>query len=168
MKLNIGSGFKKMEGYTNIDNNEKTVPDVFMDIEKSTLPFANNTVDEVVASMVFEHVSNLEYVLEELYRVMRNGAILKVTVPFMNSQVALNHVRVFDDNCFKGWSKEWYESKEGQNTHQYSFDFKTTKLDVIGNRIGTLINSHTWHMFWQCFLTSIYVELEAVKRGEIK
>ena len=54
IKLNIGCGRKLKEGYINIDL-RKTKPEVVVaDIRK--LPYKNNTVDEIYANDVFEHV----------------------------------------------------------------------------------------------------------------
>ena len=159
IKLNIGSGYDKREGYVNIDINKTTNPDIVVDLEKGKLPFKDNSVDEIIANMVLEHIVNLEPLINEIHRVMKKGAVLKIVVPYINSQLSIDHVRIFDDLYFKSWDKEWYESKEGVGTHQYTFNFKTRVLEVRGKRIGMLINKHTWHRFWQCLLAEMYVEL---------
>ena len=44
MKLNIGSGFRKMDGYINVDNFEECKPDVLMNLEETPWSFESNSV----------------------------------------------------------------------------------------------------------------------------
>lgn len=48
-----------------------------------TLPFDDNIFDSVFSSEVFEHVFNLEEMIKELNRVMKPGALIVVTCPFI-------------------------------------------------------------------------------------
>lgn len=48
-----------------------------------TLPFPDDHFDSVLSSEVFEHVFNLEQLLPEINRVMRIGAKILVTCPFV-------------------------------------------------------------------------------------
>jgi len=159
MKINLGSGYDNRSDCLNIDNNVRTLPDILLDVDTEILPFNDGSVDEVLAYNILEHLINLEEVLEDIHAVMKKGAVLKIIVPYKDSQLALNHVREFDENCFKGWDKQWYESKEGIGKHQYKFNFKTIKIEVRGHWLGRLINNHTWHSFWRSLLTEIYVEM---------
>lgn len=55
--------------------------DVYYDGE--TLPFADESFDSIFSSEVFEHIFNLPQILDELWRVLRPGGHLLVTVPFV-------------------------------------------------------------------------------------
>jgi SAM-dependent methyltransferase len=55
--------------------------DVFYD--GKTIPFPDNNFDSVLSTEVFEHIFNLEEVLKEIHRVMRPGAKLLFTCPFV-------------------------------------------------------------------------------------
>lgn len=55
--------------------------DVYYD--GKTLPFDNETFDSVFSSEVFEHIFNLPEILDELYRVLKPGGHMLVTVPFV-------------------------------------------------------------------------------------
>ena len=48
-----------------------------------TIPFADQHFDSVFSSEVFEHIFNLEQMIPELNRVMKKGAKLFVTCPFV-------------------------------------------------------------------------------------
>ena len=54
--------------------------DVYYD--GKTIPFANNPFDSVLSSEVFEHVFNLEEMLQEIHRVLKPGATGLFTTPF--------------------------------------------------------------------------------------
>jgi SAM-dependent methyltransferase len=47
-----------------------------------SLPFDNNTYDSIFCSEVFEHVFNLDEVLPELNRVLKQGGKILITCPF--------------------------------------------------------------------------------------
>lgn len=82
MKLNLGSGPDKLEGYVSVDYDSKLNPDYCLDIEKEKLPFEDNTVTTVLAHHIFEHLGEgYFHVLQELYRVCEHGAILDIRVP---------------------------------------------------------------------------------------
>lgn len=47
------------------------------------LPFKNNFFNSILCSEVFEHVENLDFVLSELYRVLKPGGKIIITSPFI-------------------------------------------------------------------------------------
>jgi SAM-dependent methyltransferase len=55
--------------------------DVFYD--GKTIPFPDNHFDSVFSSEVFEHVFNLEDILDELNRVLKKQGEILITVPFV-------------------------------------------------------------------------------------
>ncbi|MNU79750.1 hypothetical protein D3C71_693670 [compost metagenome] len=55
--------------------------DVYYD--GNTLPFEENTFDSILCSEVFEHLFNLEEMLDELHRVLKPGGFMLITVPFV-------------------------------------------------------------------------------------
>jgi predicted SAM-dependent methyltransferase len=82
MKINIGSGTSKLSGYITIDYDSNTNPDYIINLEKDILPFKNNTVDNVVAHHILEHLGEgYFHCLQELYRVCKHGAIIDIRVP---------------------------------------------------------------------------------------
>lgn len=82
LKLNIGSGYKRLEGFSNIDHDSLTKPDYCFNIENEIWPFENSSVEEVRAHHILEHIGeNFFHVIKELYRVCENGAIIDIAVP---------------------------------------------------------------------------------------
>ena len=82
MKINIGAGDVKREDYISIDYDQNSNPDYALDLEKDRLPFADNTVDSVMAHHILEHLGEgYFHCLQELYRVCKHGAIIDIRVP---------------------------------------------------------------------------------------
>ena len=113
MKLNIGSGFRKMDGYINVDNFEECKPDVLMNLEETPWSFESNSVSEITAIHVLEHLGEQRDVffniIKEIYRVLRNDGIIKISVPFYMHPTFYTdptHVRSFTSGTFKMLSKK--------------------------------------------------------------
>lgn len=82
MKLNIGGGDVKLEGFVNLDYDKHSNPDYAIDLEKDRFPFEDNTVEAVVAHHILEHLGEgYFHCLQEIYRVCKHGALIDVRVP---------------------------------------------------------------------------------------
>lgn len=79
MKLNVGSGHERYEGWKNVDFAEETKPDYLADFRH--LPLEDNSVDEIFASHVLEHTALKEDVLKEWERVLRPNGKIIIAVP---------------------------------------------------------------------------------------
>lgn len=83
MKLNLGCGQNKLAGYVNVD--KEGDPDELVNLHLPAWPFADSSVEEVVANHVLEHIGPGpdEFItfMKELYRVCAPGALVKIAVP---------------------------------------------------------------------------------------
>ena len=68
MKLNIGCMDDYKEGWINLDYNKNIKADVYHNLNNIKYPFDDNMFDEVLASMVLEHVDDVKKVIMELHR----------------------------------------------------------------------------------------------------
>jgi predicted SAM-dependent methyltransferase len=82
LRLHIGCGANPLAGWVNIDRVARA-PGVTTDIDPAALPYADGSVDAVLAEHVFEHFSFAEEgeVWRELARVLRPGGTLVIEVP---------------------------------------------------------------------------------------
>jgi predicted SAM-dependent methyltransferase len=82
MKINLGSGNRPVEGYVNIDSQDRVHPDMVLDITKG-FPFDDNSVDEIRAIDVLEHIPILStnFVMEEAWRVLKPGCLFVTHTP---------------------------------------------------------------------------------------
>ena len=82
MKINIGAGNTKFDGFLNCDNSNVFPQDYIFDLEKDKFPFEDNSVTHVIAHHILEHLGDgYFHCLKELYRVCKNNAIIYVIVP---------------------------------------------------------------------------------------
>lgn len=82
MKINIGAGDQRQEGYLTLDYDKSTNPDYVLNIESDKFPFEDNTVEAVIAHHILEHLGEgYFHCLQELYRVCKHGAIIDIRVP---------------------------------------------------------------------------------------
>jgi len=79
LRLNLGCGPVKMEGWVNVDFDESVHPDLVADIRH--LPLDDGVADSLFASHVLEHFGWDEPVLEEWHRVLKSGGEIVVIVP---------------------------------------------------------------------------------------
>lgn len=82
MKLNIGAGSTRYDGFVNCDYDDQYNPEYVFDIEKDKWPFDDNSIDSIIAHHVLEHLGEgYFHALKELYRVCKHDAIIDIRVP---------------------------------------------------------------------------------------
>src|SRR5258705_6054109 len=83
--LNLGCGNKHIAGAVNVDAVASTRPDVVHDLNQRPWPLPDDRFAEVHAYDVIEHLDDVVKTMEEIHRVCRHGAIVRVTVPHFSS-----------------------------------------------------------------------------------
>ena len=80
LKLNLGSGPKKYDGFLNVDRWAGCNPDIIWDLENTPWPFATNSTSHVLMSHCLEHLGNTTeaflQIIKELYRICADNAIV--------------------------------------------------------------------------------------------
>jgi hypothetical protein len=130
MKLHLGCGNDLREGYVNCDISKEVNPDKIVNLEKTPLPFKDNSVSEVVANHVFEHIRNFTELVHDLHRVCKKNAVIKIKVPFYSSWGQWNdptHVRAFSPFTFGYFNKGNYSHEV--NAKGNMFDIRKTKIN---------------------------------------
>lgn len=93
LKISLGCGMRKPEGYFGIDIRKFEGVDDVIDIGKQSLPFDNDCVDEIEADNLYEHLTSeqLFFSIDECYRVLKPTGFLFIKVPIFGTQAWLIH-----------------------------------------------------------------------------
>lgn len=85
MKLNMGCGYNKLQGWVNVDLSPACSPDVVCDLESLPWPWPNDSVDRVLFNHSLEHLGQNPRtflgMMQELYRVCQHGAEIEINAP---------------------------------------------------------------------------------------
>jgi len=81
VKIELGCGSTKTEGYIGIDRFDLPGVDVVTDINKG-LPFDDGSVDVILASHSLEHMDDLGIIMNELYRVSKHKTVFLLLAPY--------------------------------------------------------------------------------------
>jgi ubiquinone/menaquinone biosynthesis C-methylase UbiE len=87
--LDIGCGWKKVEGAVSVDIRTQTEPTVCgdMDVDRKArhFPFQDDSFDEIYILQTIDHFQNIVPVMEEVHRVAKPGARVIITVAHVSS-----------------------------------------------------------------------------------
>jgi len=172
MKLNLGCGNDKKKGYINMDFSPIVKPDKVWNFEKTPLPFKDNSIEEILAFHVLEHINNFIPLMHDLHRICEKRALIKIKVPFYLSCGAFmdpTHKRFFTpftmdyfcNSCFNYETTNKPLFKKRRVKLRYTF---TRKINYL---IDPLINFN--HKIYCKFFAGIfpcaeiYFELEVLK-----
>ncbi|MDB5426113.1 MAG: hypothetical protein JWP28_722 [Phenylobacterium sp.] len=122
MKLNLGCGFDKREGWLNVDGFAACEPDRLLDIEATPWDLETNAFEHILMKHVLEHVGAefpvFAAVMRELYRVAAPGGLVEIHVPHVRHDTFWSdptHVRAFTPLTFMMMSKRqnriWMENR---------------------------------------------------------
>jgi ubiquinone/menaquinone biosynthesis C-methylase UbiE len=166
VKLNIGCGKKRIEGYVNIDVSDKFRPDVIADMCR--LPYKDGTIDEIYTSHTLEHVRDFRKGMKEMHRVLKQGGTLTIVVPYPASLTTYHphHIWYFSWNSMNPWIK-------GSEADDYeTFHFRAQRQRIIlaygwvDRVFGNFVNRHPGlyeHSFLYSLLPASEIRYELTK-----
>lgn len=168
IKLNLGCGSEKCNGYINIDIRLDVNPDMAMNLEVIPYPFNDNYVDEILANDIIEHFPyrDVENVVREWHRILKKGGKLIIKTPDLENLVN----RMKDDSFLivtasilgdanKTWltMPHWiYGGQDySQNYHKLIFSKNELKkfLEYIGFNVDNIINDSACGTNMVCYAT---------------
>lgn len=176
--LDIGCGKKKYQSknkndvVVGLDIAKLPEVDVVHNLEKFPWPFKNNEFDLIISNHVLEHMTDLIKVMEEIHRIGKPGALVKINVPYFaypGSYQDPTHKRFFTLHTFD------YFSEDSELNYYSKARFKILKIkltfDVKRKGISKIIDPFINHFrgFYERFLSSLlpahnlYAELKIIK-----
>jgi predicted SAM-dependent methyltransferase len=174
MKLHLGCGNDYKKGYVNCDLSKEVNPDKVVDLERK-LPFKDNSVDEVLANHVLEHIQNFIPLMHELHRICKKNSKIIIRTPFYSSWGQFNdptHVRFFTPWTFVyfeggNYNHEVKTKKQMFKVEKVKLNFglgTSSKLNAIFNPLINLNHKIYCRFFaWIFPCAEIYYELKVIK-----
>lgn len=142
LKLNLGCGYRKVEGFVNIDNRAECAPDLLHDLTDG-LPYDDNSVEYVLATDVLEHLPfpfSIE-IVEEVWRVLQPGGTFEFVVPSTDGRGAYQdptHRSFWNINTWLYFTDDNY-----RNLHGFDAKFEVEGLqDHITDNMLRVIHTH--------------------------
>lgn len=134
MKISLGAGDYRIDGFINCDFDPNTNPDLIFDLEKDIFPFPDNSVDVVLASHVLEHLGDgYFHCLKEIYRICKHNATVHIYVPHHRSDDFFSdptHKRPITVDGLKIFGRKYNRLSREQDVHAsrlgeyYNVDFE--------------------------------------------
>ena len=141
-----------MEGFIGVDRLKTGAVDVIQDMNRFPYPFRDNSVEEVLLINVLEHLPNTIRVMEEIWRICKNEATIKINVPYYNSQGACQdptHVKFFTEHTFDYFTEDGAAWLSAYNYYSHArFKIQSITLDqkkilaVLPKRIQLFLAHH--------------------------
>ncbi len=179
--LDLGCGLNKHKS----DNPEDEVigidyvklpgVDIVRDLEDG-IPLEDNSIDMIVSNFAMGHVKNFFLLMDDIYRVGKNGAKVKIKAPFYSSERQWNNptqVQFFSPRTFEiyqpGHLRHYYkqvgDTKFKVNSVKLVFGAgRSRMLNFIMNPIiNKFQRTYVRFFAWSIPCSEIHYELEIVK-----
>ena len=134
IRLNLGCGRNRIEGWIGIDWAPQDPPvDVIADLNEchtQPLPYAADSVDEMLLSHTLEHIEASLGLMEELHRIAKPGMLLTVRTPYGSSDDAdedPTHVWRYFIGSWGYFSQPFYWRAD----YGYRGDWKVESLTLV-------------------------------------
>ena len=140
MKLNLGCGNKRKEGFLGVDLYPCDAVDKIADLTKE-LPFEDNSVEEIWMDNVIEHIPDIAKLFSEMHRICKDKAKIHIFTPHFASYASwrdpthVHHLSYFSMDHFAKPSVAHYTGG--------GFEVLKRRISFggIGGNIGKLIHS---------------------------
>lgn len=161
-RLNFGCGKEIRQGWDNVDIQKSSQLTKSFDFDKFPYPLEKNSYDYIFLSNVLEHLDKPDKVLNELWRIAKPKARIRIIVPHYTNKGAYNdlqHKHFFNEICFKNLvSQETFINKENK--------FELIRLNLILSLIGKFMPKslrEKLSLFLNGLISTIDVELKVIK-----
>jgi SAM-dependent methyltransferase len=110
MRIELGCGLRKQQGYIGLDCVPLPGVDVVCNLEQG-IPLAKNSATDLHADHCIEHLPDIVFAFQEIYRVCKPGARVHIRVPYYASIGAFKdptHKSFYTEETFRYFtSHEW-------------------------------------------------------------
>ena len=167
--LRLGSGRKSRSDAVNLDIVAATNPDIVHDLNVLPWPLPDNWFDEVEAYDVIEHLNDIVATMNEIHRICRHGAVLKVTVPHFSCANAFtdpthrHYFSRFSFDYFTGAHEFSFYTERRFECRRANIVFKPTLINKVIHRLAARWPSE-YERRWAWIYPAWFLYFELVAR----
>ncbi|NER23592.1 MAG: glycosyltransferase [Symploca sp. SIO1C2] len=130
LRLDLGCGPRKTEGFVGVDIYDWEGVDVVADLTQR-FPFPDDSVDEIRAYDIIEHLPDRLHTMNEIWRICKPEAIVDILVPSTDGRGAFQdptHVSFWNINSFKYYSLEFPSYLDLCKSYGFQGEYKLVSL----------------------------------------
>jgi hypothetical protein len=168
--LNLGCGRKHVSGALNLDLSPDTNPDCVYDLNVLPWPFPDDHFNEVLAYDLIEHLGDTIRTLEEIHRICRNGAVVRITLPHFscaNAYTDPTHRHYFGRFSFDYFTGEnelpFYTRARFRRRWSQIIFYPTLVNKIVRRFAGRYPAAYERRWAWMFPAWFLYFELEVLK-----
>ena len=109
LKVDLGCGDKKVPGTVGVDIEKLPGVDIICNLERLPWPFKDSSFEEIYCSHLLEHFFDTVKIMEEIYRIAKNNALVNIIVPHVSYEGAFRdptHKSFFTYRTFEYYTTE--------------------------------------------------------------
>jgi ubiquinone/menaquinone biosynthesis C-methylase UbiE len=159
--IELGCGPSKKNGVIGIDVFPLDGVDIVADLENGLNFIPDNTVDELLSVHFLEHISNLELLIKEIYRVLKPDGVHNVIVPhFSNPHYYsdLTHKKFFGLYTFDYYATDTSKLKRAVPGFYNDFKFVIQKRKLVFKSQFFIRNLIKKWIFTKVFNVNIFMQ----------
>lgn len=106
LELGCGPADKRMQGFYGLDIDPELKPDIVCDLEEGIIPLPSDICKYIWMDYILEHLSNVGDIMQEIWRVGINGAMVYIGVPYYSwegQHKDYSHKTTFAEDSYKYW-----------------------------------------------------------------
>lgn len=126
--LHIGSGSAVLQGAESIDILDLPGVDVVHDLDVFPWPYKDNEFDLVFGHNVFEHLTDQVKTMEEIWRILKPGGRVVITVPYFRSTDAFTDTT--HKHFFTSGSMNYFLDLKNNSQSEYRYTEK--RFEKVG------------------------------------
>lgn len=148
MKLDLGCGTRKADGFIGVDIRAFEGVDVICNLAADAWPWKDETVEEARCSHFIEHLEPVERIhfVNELHRVMKRGATALIVAPHWASMRAYGDLtHKWPPVCemwFSYLRRAWRDTEAPHANEAYTCDFDFTLGYNLHDAMGVRCNEY--------------------------